>query len=672
MRAVIFDFMRFCIVIGFVVHHSIAVAVSDEEITSGRLTLTLQDSSKIPAPVINTDVEMDIAGLSARVRVVQQFKNDTPYWVEGTYLFPLPEKSAVDSLQMKIGERLIIGEIKEKQEAKKIYQKAKISGKKASLVMQHRPNIFSNSVANIAPFETIEITIEYQQDLRYRKDFGLSIRFPMTMTPRYTPSSLLVESYDDLNHGFQFQPSFFNQIDLKQKSASEPGSLVTIKANIESGFPLSFLKSTSHQVSYNKLSETNHLVKLTNTNEKSDRDFVLNWRPLQGAEPRAAMFSETLNDEHYISLMIMPPMSDERELTLNREVVFVIDTSGSMAGESIEQAKSALAYGIHTLLPGDRFNVIEFNSETDSLYNDAQILNDWSKKEALDFVSRLNADGGTEMIKAMDEALDATTDPSRVRQVIFLTDGAISNESQLFERIENRLGDTRLFTVGIGSAPNAFFMKRAATFGRGSFTFIADINKAETKIRQLFEKISRPVLSHIQIKWPDAANVEMWPAKIPDLFTGEPLWIKAKVEDYTDLMTISGRFVDNLWQTDIPLARGKDQAGIAKLWAREKIAAIENSAFHGRLTDSDKQLITSIALEHHLVSRYTSLIAVDKTPSRIAEQLYSQRVKQVKPKGTASSLSYPKTALTLWLTPTWSLILLILSVSGLFILRRIH
>ena len=656
----------------------------EDELTAGTLKLESQQGNQITAPIVDTNVSIAIAGLTARVKVVQSFKNETPYWMEGIYLFPLPEKSAVDTLKMKIGERIIIGEIKEKQAAKKIYQQAKISGKKASLVEQHRPNVFSNKVANIAPFETIEITIEYQQEIKYQRDTGFSIRFPMTMTPRYTPSVKLVESFDDLSQGMINTPTFFENMLLPQKDASELGNDVHISVALDSGLTLEYLTSDSHKLQKTQVSESNFQLKLAGYNNKADRDFILKWKPLAGSEPRAALFNESIGDEYFTSIMIMPPSEDQTDTSelqgLDREVIFVLDTSGSMAGESLKQAKSALLSGLGTLQNSDKFNVIEFNSSTNKLYSSARPFTLQTRQQAVSFVSSLRADGGTEMLGAMDAALDGSTNKNLVRQVIFLTDGAISNESELFKIIDRKLGSSRLFTVGIGSAPNEFFMKRAAAFGKGKATFIADISQSKIKINKLFEQISSPLLSHINLNWPSSLQVEMWPNKIPDLFPGEPLWIKAKlvnpdnsqsqVIDNLARLNIDGRLPDSLWQSEIPLAKGKSQTGIAKLWAREKIASIMNDSHHGRLQQSQKDLITQTALKHHLVSRFTSLVAVDKTPSRIAEELHQAKIKQVKPKGTASkTVGYPKTALNLFIGPKWSLFLLLLSAIGLLTLK---
>ena len=647
-------------------------ASSNEELTRGLLRLN-SEASTFDAPILTTDVQYEIAGLSARVKVTQTFRNNSPDWVEGVYLFPLPEKSAVDTLLMKVGERTIVGEIKEKHLAKKIYKKAKASGKKAALIEQHRPNVFTSSVANIAPNEKIEISIEFQQDLEFQKDGTLSIRFPMTMTERYTPKSTIVETFSSLKGGMQSSPSqkrvddVFDNINLAQKASSEPGNEVDIRVKLNSGMPLDLLESTSHPVLKNEASLNVFNITLDGESFKADRDFILRWKPQAGSAPRIGFFSETIENENYVSLMLMPPKIESNQQVLDREVIFVIDTSGSMAGESIEQAKRALAFALTQLKTSDKFNLIEFNSRTTSLYWDTQYASDANLSRALSFIHGLRADGGTEMLPAMERALTALNNSSdnnaAVKQVVFLTDGAISNESQLFQIIKEQLGDTRLFTVGIGSAPNTFFMRRAAKFGRGSATFISNLRQSESKMRELFKAISQPMLTHINIEWPDSSEVEMWPTKVPDLFLGEPLWIKAKLNDMKAQVKISGRLPNGLWQTSVDLASSQSQKGIAKLWAREKIASIMDESNHSHLDDASRQQIIDTALKHQLVSRFTSLVAVDKTPSRIAERLVKRPVSQVKPKGSASSsVNFPKTAVQYPVPMNIAMGILILSI----------
>lgn len=674
-----------------------AAEQNSEDPQSGVLWVSNQQQQRFAAIGLKTEVDMAITGLTARVKVTQLFKNDRDQWVEGKYLFPLPDNAAVDHLTIKIGERLIVGEIKEKQQAKKIYQEAKIAGKKASLVEQHRPNLFTNSVANIGPYETIEITIEYQQDVFYERNESFSIRFPMAITPRYQPKNIYRESFSatpsfnknitSSNQGFISQVNQARILfpNLDEKHSTPSNNIVSINIQLDAGFALQELSSNSHKIHHQQKTESAYKINFAQQNVKADHDFILNWKPVASMQPRAALFSEQKSGQNYLSLMVMPPSVEyQNSDTINREIIFVIDTSGSMGGDSIRQARKALEFGLSTLSAQDRFNVIQFNSNTSQLFQSARLANPNNVRMAQSYVRHLEANGGTEMFSAIQASLDGISDHSTLRQVIFLTDGAISNEAQLFKVIEDRLGDSRLYTVGIGSAPNEFFMKKAARFGRGSFTFIKDIRQSSTKMEKLFDSISRPQLTHISIEWPDGIQSETWPDKFPDLYDGEPLWFKSKVSELSGQVRISGRLNDTLWQSDLSLDNSAQQPGVAVLWAREKIAAIMNSAYHGAVNDHQKNQIIHTALEHHLVSRFTSLVAVDKTPSRLAEKLHQQKVASHLPKGSkhlvksshankpkSPSIPFARTGLDLDITARWSISLFLFSLISLFLYRRL-
>jgi len=341
----------------------------------------------------------------------------------------------------------------------------------------------------------------------------------------------------------------------------------------------------------------------------------------------------------------------------------------------MKQAKNALIFGLSTLSKDDRFNIIQFNSTSEKLFGVSLAADHHNIQIATNYVANLDAEGGTEMFSALEMSLDASNDNQALRQIIFLTDGAVSDEAELFELIDFKLGDSRLYTVGIGSAPNAFFMKKAARFGRGTFTYIADVNEAQQKIQKLFKQISRPQLTHINIKWPDNLSEETWPKRIPDLYDGQPLWLKSKVSRLEGQLELSGKLGDTLWQSHFPLDNQQPQSGVAVLWAREKIASIMNAAFHGQVDEQQKQQIIDTALEHHLVSRFTSLVAVDKTPSRTTEQLQKEILRNANPKGykratSASPLNFAATSLDLDLEFRTTLILLLASLSLLLVYRR--
>ena len=333
----------------------------------------------VTATTINTAVDMKISGLVARVVVRQEFRNEGNEWTEGIYVFPLPDKAAVDHMRLHIGDRFIEGEIREKEQAKKEYEQAKKAGKKTSLVQQQRANLFTTHVANVAPGELVVVEIEYLEDLRY-EDGKFSIRFPMTLTPRYTN--------EDVTDASTITPP--------QVTASKQHR-ISLLASINAGMPLEIIASRYHPVAISE-KDGRYRVELANPGTQMDHDFELVWQPVPSERPRAMAFTETVDGKPYHLLMVMPPDQDKAPpIQMPREAIFIVDTSGSMHGVSMSQAKRAVHLAIKALQPGDLFNVIEFDSYTNALFTNSRPANDSNVANALSFVKNLQADGGTEM-----------------------------------------------------------------------------------------------------------------------------------------------------------------------------------------------------------------------------------------------------------------------------------
>ena len=536
------------------------------------------------ATKVNIDVAMTITGMVNRVNVTQTFSNTTDNWQEGIYVFPLPENATVDHMRLRIGERVIEGQIKEKEEAKKIYKRAKQTGKKAALTEQERPNIFTTSVANIAPHETVKVEIEFQQITHYDNG-AFSIRFPMTVGPRYIPGESLDRIYSGFSSGTGWAHDTDEVIDASRITPHvihpnrKRENIATIKIDLDAGLELERIHSPYHEIEIDK-QNNQYYIELKQDSALANRDFELIWQPHPSDAPKAALFTEEINGYDYGMIMMLPPDVEKAEI-LNREIIYVIDTSGSMDGESILQAKAALRFSLTRLKPGDYFNIIQFNSLTSSLFHQSELTTPASLHQARNYIASLVADGGTEMAPALLAALENQERDVGLRQVIFITDGDIGNEQALFNTIQQRLGRSRLFTIGIGSAPNSHFMSRAANFGRGTHTYIGKLNEVTTRMQDLFEKIESPVLRDIhanigQLSGFEFINsIEIWPQKINDLYSGEPLLIAVRAKKLPlDEIRISGQVAKSRWSSSLMLAGGQNRTGIAKFWARKKIAAL--------------------------------------------------------------------------------------------------
>jgi Ca-activated chloride channel homolog len=593
-----------------------------------------------PAAPLATDVRISVAGIVARVTVAQRFRNPGSEWAEAVYALPLPDDAAVDRLTMHVGDRIIEGEIHEREEAKRIYTTARDSGQHASLVSQETPNLFTTAVANVGPGELVDIAVEYLQTAHY--DSGeFRLRLPMTLTPRYGGTDTAEAS---LPAPGQPTSATAEALPVTTRATAPPINEATVHVVLAPGIALADVGSPSHPLHVTR-DQDRYVLDTLAPQVPMDRDFVLTWRPNVGKSPALAALTETVGGTTYALLMLLPPLQSQTIGHQPREALYVIDTSGSMAGPSIAQAKAALKDALGRLTGADRFNVFEFNSTTSSLYRLPMPLTTQSYAEALKYVDRLDADGGTEMEPAIRAALAQPAAPGYLRQVVFLTDGGVANETALFTAIKQGLGDGRLFTIGIGAAPNSYFMRKAAEFGRGTYTHIGDTAAVGATMQALFDKLERVALTDVLVDWPAAA--ELYPLEVPDLYAGEPLVLTASFPARPSggplAVTVFGHAGDTPWSQSVA-AHPQSLPGIAELWARRKIEYLIDSRVDGTDPELIRQLVIKVALAHHLVSPYTSLVAVDQTPARsAAAALKRQAVSNMAPAGSELT-GLPQTA----------------------------
>jgi len=593
-------------------------------ITEGALLWrTAKEAPLEPAPWLLTEVEIQVTGIVARATVRQAFTNPSAVWAEGVYVFPLPEDAAVDHMRMRVGERLIEGQLRERAAAKATYDQARREGKRVGLVEQERPNVFTASVGNIPPGAPVSIEIEYQQSVRW--DAGwFRLRFPMVVGPRYIPGAAPAASAsagsgwgpdtDQVPDGSRITPPV-------RHPSRGPINPVRLSIELDPGMPLAQLEAAYHEVRTTALADGRYRIELAQVSTPADRDFELAWRPQAGAVPEATLLTAPHGDDVFGLLMVVPPAAGAPDaLRGPREAIFVIDVSGSMHGASIDQARASLRLALSRLRPTDTFNVIQFNHRTSALFAGAVSATAANLRAAERYVDALRAEGGTEMLPALLRALDTAESPERLRQVIFLTDGAVGNEEELFQAIRQHLGDSRLFTIGIGSAPNSHFMREAARLGRGTFTYIGSPAEVQAKMVALFAKLESPALTDVNLDLSGATGVEALPARIPDLYLGEPVVMALRARALPSRLVIRGRLGGEPWERDLPLRGGTAGAGLSAHWARARIDALLDQRRPGAPDDDVRRAVLELALTHHLVSPYTSLVAVDVTPVRPGDQ----------------------------------------------------
>ena len=600
-------------------------ATSDDAPRSGALIIK-SETGNTEATRLGIDVDLTVSGPPMRARVTQIFRNPTNDWVEATYMYPLPQGGAVDTLKLVIGDRVVVGDIKERGQARAVYEQAKQAGQKAALTEQQRPNIFTNAVANIGPGETVLVQIEYQEPV-HQNGSDFSLRIPMVVGPRYNPEPI-VQSVDLRADGGGWGSSTSDPVPDRDRitqpvldpAKHAPVNPTTITVRLQAGFPLGDVTSHHHRVTIESPDNATRIITLADGAVPADRDFELSWKPAAEKAPSVGLFREQVGKSDYLLAYVTPPAATAEQKPMPREVIFVIDNSGSMGGTSIAQAKASLTYALGRLQPNDRFNVIRFDHTMDMLFPSSVPADSRHINNATAYVGSLQASGGTEMVPAMRAALndDTNGDGSMLRQVVFLTDGAIGNEQQLFDTITALRGRSRVFMVGIGSAPNTFLMTRAAELGRGTFTHIGSTAQVETRMRDLFAKLENPVVTGLTASFSDA-KADLTPHALPDLYRDEPLVLAARLDKLAGAVTIKGCIGDQPWTVTLPLDRAAEGKGLSKVWARRMIDDAEVARTLNKLKPAEADsAILSLALEHQLVTRLTSLVAIDKTPSRPA------------------------------------------------------
>jgi Ca-activated chloride channel homolog len=634
-----------------------------DEVGAGSL---LMPSDQGYTPFVRSQSEFDVQvnGLVSRVTLRQSFINPSRQWVEAVYVLPLPENSAVNAMRIRIGERVIEGEIKEKQEARRLYTQAKAQGMRAGLLQQQRPNLFSTQVANIGPHETIEVELTFLQTLRY--DQGeFSLRLPMTLTPRYIPGlSRLPESPEQVQ-GWAFptaQVTDAHMITPPQTHHAAADQLqARVRIQVTPGYQVQQFQAPYHDIDVTRLSEV-YQIRTRSEQVAMDRDFVLRWKPVAQQSPVAAYFSEQVSGRDHGLIMVIPPATADGISVAPRELILIIDSSGSMAGQSMLQAKQALHMALSRLRPQDRFNIIDFDSGYRTLFPHSTAASPAALRRAQGFVDGLVANGGTEMASPLrwaltqadaehvDEEQLEEEQADVIAQIVFITDGSVGNESALFELIHQHIAHKRLYTVAIGAAPNGFFMRKAAEFGRGTYTYIGSTDEVQSAMAELFGKIEKPALTQISVQVEGGA-AEWYPQPVPDLFVGEPLLIKARFDQPPAAVSIAGRFAGQQWQTRLQLRSDQQAAGVATLWARAKVASLQDDGVRQGNAAMHRDAIVALGLEHRLLTPYTSFVAVDKTPVRPQDAAVQQaQIANRMPAGSrqpAPAVGYPRTALGL-------------------------
>lgn len=551
------------------------------------------------ALTLSSQVHVEVTGLVATVWLEQQFYNASGQWAEGRYRFPLPDGVAVDRLEIRIGERLVEGEIQPRQKAMQIYETAREQGQIAGLVEHESSNLFSTQIANIPPGELVEVRLGFSQPVEHEHG-RMRLRFPTSSAPAFRPTA---EALEALNL-------------TPRARAALPARPINLRVDLRPGLALEEIQSFHHAVNVEQ-SGSDWLVELADGADFSGRDFELVWTPRDEGQAQLAVFAEAFGSQEHVMIDLLPPQSFVADNT-PREVILIIDTSGSMYGQPMEQARESLKYALASLDEADRFNVIEFNHKVRSLYPSPRVFNQEHHLQALAWVDGLSASGGTEMEPPLMLALGTAPAAGYLRQILFITDGMISNERALVRRVVEEIGESRLFTVGIGHGVNSSFLARMAHSGRGSHVLIADTDHIIERMSDLILQLQSPVVHDLQLDWPQDA--EVYPEQLPDLHVGQPLTVVARMDALQGDLVLTGLSNGRPFRQVVQLNQFQQAPGVASQWARARLDWLEEQRWvsydHEQINDN----IRDTALEYALVSSETSLVAVDRTPRRLMHE----------------------------------------------------
>jgi len=595
----------------------------EEEVAGGELAiLDAQGAVAGFCPLKTTAFNVEVSGQFAETRVRQVFENTSQRKIEAVYTFPLSERAAITSMSMSIGDRVIVAQVMERDLARSLYEAARDANHAAALLEQQRPNIFTQSVANLEPGAAIEVEITYVEVVDHR-DGEFTLALPMTITPRYSPRD-----------GSAPDTSIISPMPVRPPMRA--GHDVTIAVTLDTGGPgLKGVRSELHEITQDvrSLNEDDQprriAVSLRNEVEIPNRDFVLRWHHVNDRIEDAVFTHVTEVGEGFFTVLLEPPQRVEPEEILPRELIFVMDTSGSMSGYPIEKSKDVLVRAIDAMRPADTFNVITFSGHTSILWEEPRPNTQENRALAIAHVENQQGAGGTEMMKAIDAALrprSGAEGDAPVRLALFFTDGAVGNDFAIIEAVRKHAASTRVFSFGIGNSVNRFLLASMADAGRGEVEFVTQAADADEAVARFVKRIESPILSDIRVRIEGAGSVsDVLPLPIqsflPDLFDVEPLVMYGRFDPAQPgegAIHITGRTPAGPFERRVPItfpAQAPDHGVAATFWAREQIDALMASDLAGMQSGNPKEeirdAIIALGIEFHVLSQFTSFVAVE-------------------------------------------------------------
>ncbi len=614
-----------CVPLAFVVTAQTSSATattspaSSETETPGSLQAT--DASGKPrglCPLKHTDVRAEITGFLSRVVVTQEFTNPFKDKIEAVYAFPLPQAAAVDDMTLKVGERTVRGRILRREEAQAVYETARNNGQVAGLLDQERPNIFTQSVANIMPGESVTVTISYVETLKY-EDGAYEFSFPVVVGPRYIPGTpTAAQTGQGRLPNTNQVPDASRITPPVAAQGTRAGQDISISVALDAGVTVESVKSNTHEIEVERPNATSARVTLKKLNVIPNKDFVLKYN-VAGASIQDAVLTHRDERGGYFTLIMQPPGQVKIEDVTPKELVFVLDTSGSMSGFPIEKAKETMKLALDSLYPQDTFNLITFAGDTEILFPAPVSATKENLAKAQKFLESRSGGGGTEMMKAIRAALDPSDAADHVRIVCFMTDGYIGNDMEIVGEVQKH-PNARVFSFGIGSSVNHFLLDKMAEYGRGEVEYVGLDDDGSAAARRFHERVRNPLLTDISVDYGGLPVADVYPKRIPDLFSAKPLILTGR---YTGggrgVIRIHGRAHGENFEREIAVNFPDTEAQhdvLATLWARRRVDDLMGADMQGmqqgNMRDDLKETITQLGLEYRLLTQFTSFVAVEE------------------------------------------------------------
>ena len=595
--------------------------------TGGLYVLSQKDISSV-FPLKKTEVSGQISGNISRVEVIQRFENPFEETLEAIYVFPLPDEAAVDSLEIKIGGCTIKSILKKREEAKAIYERAKTEGNTAALLEQERDNIFTQSLANIKPGEQIEVKISYTESLKFQGG-NYEFIFPMVVGPRYipgTPNSGQRRDTDRVPDASRITPPVL-------PPATRSGHDINVKLEIDAGVSGEQITSPSHMILTQKKGNKVE-VSLAESDTIPNKDLIVRYR-VAGENTKIKTLTQADERGGHFATYLIPALNYDKDEIVAKDVVFLIDTSGSQRGEPLAKSKQLMRRFIRALNPDDTFTILDFSDTTTALSKTPLANTAANQQKATFYINQLEANGGTELLNGIQTVMDFPSPPAgRLRSIVLITDGYIGNENEVLASVKNRLkSGNRLYSFGVGSSVNRFLLNRLAEIGRGTIQITRPDEPTEDVVELFLSQINNPVLTNIQVGWEgDGEPVEIYPVRVSDLFDNQPLVIFGRKTDrrggklkirgvtasgdrYEQIVPVNFASPRNL-NLDESASSARIESnfgnfGIAQLWGRAKIKHLMNQMFGGE-TRSGVDGVTQTALDYQLLSQYTAFVGVSE------------------------------------------------------------